>query len=179
MSPSATQARMQKLNIYLNTIEEVSFTEYTKVNSQEASKVSSFYRPLLPIPSLYSFCIKKCGESTCEMCQPVHLPSEVLKSLHFLPDPVPSDNEHYQPFDKVYESETTEMNCPSLIQKSKRQKTLPFTASMLKMLTSLSSVNRVVCGGWSTLPTSWKHKIRESLRENLTILPAVAIAWKN
>lgn len=53
VSPSATQTRMEELNKNLDAIEEVSLTEKnTEVNSKEASKASSFYQPLLLIPSL-------------------------------------------------------------------------------------------------------------------------------
>lgn len=45
----------------------------------------------------YFFCVKKCGEESCDVCFPRRLP-EV--ELHFLPDPMPSeDNDHYLPFD--------------------------------------------------------------------------------
>ena len=47
----------------------------------------------------YSFCIKKCGDSMgCPVCFEPQLPKEVFEQLHFLPDPIPKDDEHYKSF---------------------------------------------------------------------------------
>ena len=84
----------------------------------------------------------------------------VYKSLHFHPDLVPSDN---QPYDIVYGSET---HCPSLIQESKRQKTLPFTASIQHVLIVQCEQN----GIWKLIYFPNKLKITEYSREKLTTL---------
>ena len=47
-----------------------------------------------------------------------------------LPDPIPGQDEHYLPFKELYGTQTTEGNRPSLTKKSKKQKTLPFVASI-------------------------------------------------
>ena len=120
MSPSATQSRMQELNKSLDTV-EVCLTEKTpKSILKKLPKLTAFISHCCQSRH-YSFCIKKCGEPTCEICRPVRLPSEVFTSVHFLPDPVPGEDEHYKPFDEVYGTETSESHRPSLIQKSKKR----------------------------------------------------------
>ena len=47
----------------------------------------------------YSFQIKKCGSSTCDICKPVRLPKEVFDTLHVLPNPVPGEDGHYKSLD--------------------------------------------------------------------------------
>ena len=76
----------------------------------------------------YSFCIKKCGSSECEICKPVRMDSERFKSIHFLPDPVMGSDDHYVPFTDVYGTDTSENECPSLIQRRK-VKTLTYSPS--------------------------------------------------
>ena len=161
VSPSTTQTRMEELNKNLDAIEEVSLTEKTpKSILKKLPKLAAFIDHCCQSRH-YSFCIKKCGEPTCEVCQPVRLPSQVFKSLHFLPDPVPSDDEHYKLFDEVYGSETTEMHRPSLVQKSKRRKTLPFTAS----IQHVKNVNLIVqceqCGMWRLIYSPYKLKAED------------------
>lgn len=39
----------------------------------------------------YSFCVKKCGDETCEVCAAPRLPADVFETLSFLPDPEPED----------------------------------------------------------------------------------------
>ena len=161
VSPSATQTRMEELNKNLDAIEEVSLTEKTpKSILKKLPKLAAFIDHCCQSRH-YSFCIKKCGEPTCEVCQPVRLPSQVFKSLHFLPDPVPSDDEHYKLFDEVYGSETTEMHRPSLVQKSKRRMTLPFTAS----IQHVKNVNLIVqceqCGMWRLIYSPYKLKAED------------------
>ena len=57
----------------------------------------------------YSFCVKKCGSSSCTLCKPPRLPSDVFASVYyFLPDPVPMGDGHYKCFDDVYGTITDE-----------------------------------------------------------------------
>ena len=47
----------------------------------------------------YSFSVKKCGSTECDICFETRLPAEISSDLHFLPDPVPDDTgNHYLPF---------------------------------------------------------------------------------
>jgi len=66
----------------------------------------------------YSFDILKCGLPNCTICKPPRLPKEDFVKLHHLPDPVIGDDDHYQPFSKVFGTQTTEKDWPSA-QKSK------------------------------------------------------------
>lgn len=161
MSPSATQSRMQELNKSLDTVEEVCLTEKTpKSILKKLPKLAAFISHCCQSRH-YSFCIKKCGEPTCEICRPVRLPSEVFTSVHFLPDPVPGEDEHYKPFDEVYGTETSESHRPSLIQKSKKRKSLPFTAS----IQHVRNVNLIVqceqCGMWRLIYSPNKLKAED------------------
>ena len=51
-----------------------------------------------------------------------------LKCIHFLPDPVMGSDDHYVPFTDVYGTDTSENECPSLIQRQK-VKTLMYSPS--------------------------------------------------
>ena len=62
----------------------------------------------------YSFQIKKCGQASCSICKPVRMDPELFKSLHFLPDPVPGNDDHYKRFMEVYGLPTTEEHRPSI-----------------------------------------------------------------
>ena len=47
----------------------------------------------------YSFCIKKCGAQSCNICRPPHLVPDAFRDLHHLPDPVPdASGDHYKLF---------------------------------------------------------------------------------
>ena len=67
----------------------------------------------------YSFCVKKCGCTQCEICKPVRMDSEHFKELHFLLDPMMGSDDHYKPFADVYSTSTIEEERPSLIQRQK------------------------------------------------------------
>ena len=96
----------------------------------------------------YHFCISKCGKQDCGICKPPRLPQEIFENVHMLPDPTPGEDEHYLPFENVYSTDTTEVHRPSLSKRSKKQKTLPFVAS----IQHVRNVNMVVqceeCGMW-------------------------------
>ncbi|CAG8678707.1 5456_t:CDS:2, partial [Dentiscutata heterogama] len=51
------------------------------------------------------------------------MPNEVFGSLYFLPDPVLSVNNsnYYSSFNSMYESETNNNYCPSLLQNQEKQ----------------------------------------------------------
>lgn len=80
----------------------------------------------------YQFAIKKCGDSSCDICKPPRLPQPVFQSLHHIPDPFPdSDGLHYKPFDILYGRSTTEQHRPSLQANSQHRKAhgMPFSPS--------------------------------------------------
>ena len=67
----------------------------------------------------YFFDILKCGDSECQVCDPPRLSESVFRSLRHLPDPMPSDDDHYKPFSEIFGKETTEEHRPSLKRKGK------------------------------------------------------------
>ena len=78
----------------------------------------------------YLFCVKKCGSTSCGICKPPRLPSDVFSQIHHLPDPVPASDGHYKSFSDIYGTQTTEINLPSLKKRAGKVKTLPFVASI-------------------------------------------------
>ena len=65
----------------------------------------------------YSFYLKKCGYSECEICKPVRMDNE--RFINFLPDPVMGSDNHYVPFADVYGTDTSDNKRPSLTQRRK------------------------------------------------------------
>ena len=63
----------------------------------------------------YSFQIKKCGCTSCSICKPVRMDTELFASLNFLPDPIPGEDDHYKTFKEVYGISTSEKHRPSLL----------------------------------------------------------------
>lgn len=78
----------------------------------------------------YVFQIKKCGSSTCTICKPPHLPSDIFEQIKFLPDPMPGEEGHYKSFSEVYGSSTSEKHCPSVATPARQKKTLPFASNL-------------------------------------------------
>ena len=76
---------------------------------------------------LYSFSIKKCGSTTCSICNPPRLAAEVFSTLHHLPDPVPDiTGEHYRNFEDLYGTPTLEEYRPSMTEGGRKPHGLPF-----------------------------------------------------
>lgn len=70
------------------------------------------------VATYYSFQIKKCGKADCEICKPVRMDPDVFACLHYLPQPIPSSDDHYKSFEEVYggSEASTEKYRPSLQQ---------------------------------------------------------------
>ncbi len=71
----------------------------------------------------YSFCVRKCGDIACKLCKPVCMEKDLFDtSIRHLPDPIlnPSDPEHYLPFSEAFGKETSEKDCPSLVNHKKK-----------------------------------------------------------
>jgi len=101
--------------------------------------------------------ILKCSLPNCTFCKPPHLPKEDFVKLHHLPDPVIGDDDHYQPFSKVFGTHTTEKDRPSA-QKSKdsgRQFTLKHVKNANLMLMCEE------CSLWRLLYTCTKLSAEE------------------
>ena len=57
------------------------------------------------------------------------LPQELFSKIHFIPDPVPGDG-HYKAFEAVYGMMTDDRHRQSLKKVPRREKRLPFVASV-------------------------------------------------
>ena len=96
----------------------------------------------------YSFCMKKCGSSECEVCKPVWMDSEHFKELHFLPDPMMGSDDHYKLLADVYDTRTTEDDCPSMIQR-KKTKALTYSPSVQHACSTGIVIQCDECDKWS------------------------------
>ena len=74
------------------------------------------------------FSVKKCDDVSCPVCLPPRLSNEVFWNLSHLPDPVPN-GDHYQIFEELYGSVTTELHLPSLREKEAKGHNIPFSPS--------------------------------------------------
>ncbi len=77
----------------------------------------------------YMFSVKKCLSDECKVCTPPRLPIDVFKSLHHLPDPQPRGSDHYDDFESLYGTETSEVYRPSLQSKRIKGHDVPFSPS--------------------------------------------------
>ena len=86
--------------------------------------------------------------SNCDICRPIRLPPEVFQSIHFLPDPIPGEDGHYQQFSEVYGEAITKQHRPSLQPSSREKKTLPFIASIQHVRNVNVMVQCELCSMW-------------------------------
>ena len=111
--------------------------------------------------------MKKCGQDDCTICKPPRLPQEAFNDLHMLPDPVPGDDGHYQPFERVYGTATSEEHRPSLLKRSKKHKTLPFIASIQHVKNTNLMIQCEECGMWrlvyakKKLTAHWRRELEK------------------
>ena len=124
-------------------------SDTSKSTLQRMPKLQAFFDLCCQIHH-YSFCIKKCGSSECEICKPVRMDSERFKSIHFLPDPVMGSDDHYIPFTDVYGTDTSENERPSLIQRRK-MKTLTYSPSVQHACNAGVLVQCDECNKWCLL----------------------------
>ena len=99
----------------------------------------------------YSFCVKKCGSTDCNICLPPRLPSDVFSKIHNLPDPTPGSDGHYKRFSEVYGTKTIEAHRPSLAKKAGKAKTLPFIASVQHVRNISLMIQCEECEMWRLL----------------------------
>ena len=129
MFPAANERKLKEIWSELEAIDAT--LEYGKVYRQASLKELTGFAAFLQhccCSRHYSFTIKKCGDSLCLVCKPVHMPRESFEKLHYLPDPVPGEDGHYCPF--VYGNFTSEEHRPSKQGRNGKRKTLPFSASV-------------------------------------------------
>jgi hypothetical protein len=117
----------------------------------------------------YSFCIKKCGQPTCDICRPPRLPPDVFDNLKYLPDPMSGIEGHYKPFQDVYGTATSEESRPSLQKRPSRAKTLPFVASIQHARNTNIMMQCEECEMWRIVYSKYKLTAQEKKQLN-TIL---------
>ena len=96
----------------------------------------------------YSFDILKCGNTTCELCKPVRLPSDIFSKLIHLPFPVPSSDGHYQEFIEAYTNpSSSEEHRPSASAKRPEKVFLfQLVCNIPKTQTLWYNAKNVLCG---------------------------------
>ncbi len=119
-------------------------------------------------PKHYSFCVKKCGSTSCDICKPRRLPSEVFSKTHHLPDPIPAADGHYKSFSDTYGTSTTEMHRPSLAKRPGRAKTLPFVARVQHVRNVSLMVQCEECEMWRLLYSP--RKLSSLARQELSTI---------
>ena len=134
-------------------------SDTSKSTLQRKPKLQAFFDHCCQMRH-YSFCIKKCGSSECEICKPVRMDSERFKSIHFLPDPVMGSDDHYVPFTDVYGTDTSKNECPSLIHRRK-MKTLTYSPSEQHVRNAGVLVQCDECNKWRLLFSKRKLSVRE------------------
>ena len=85
----------------------------TKKSIKQKTDMCAFMKHCYKIRH-YSFQIKKCGSSSCKICKPVRMDSEMFSKVNFLPDLIPQGDGHYKHFADVYGQKTSEQYRPSL-----------------------------------------------------------------
>ena len=109
------------------------------------------------------FSVKKCLD--CQVSNPPRLPMVVFRQLHDLPDPLPH-GEHYDDFDSVYETETTEVHRPSLsFQKLYKGHGMPLDPSAQTAKNANLVLQYEDCSKWRVVHS--KHKLKSATRENV------------
>lgn len=116
----------------------------------------------------YSFSIKKCEDSSCDICKPPRLPREIFAQVHHLPDPIPASDGHYKSFEEVFGTTTTETYHPSLSKRSGKTKTLPFVASVQHVRNVSLMVQCEECEMWCLLYAPRPRQELESLLDGYT-----------
>jgi len=112
----------------------------------------------------------------------LRISKETFSKLHYLPDPVPREDDHYKSFDELFGTDTTEVHRPSLssLRTSKREKTLPFVASLQHVRNMDLVIQCDDCGLWRLLYSQKKLSKRDrhdlqSILEDVSFTCAVQL----
>ena len=160
--PAASEAEIKALwENLLNIDPTLTFGEKINKSTLESHpKIQEFITHCCQLRH-YSFCVKKCGDSSCGICLPPRLPPTVFAHVHFLPDPVPMADGHYKPFCEIYGTVTSESHRPSLAKKSPKGKTLPFVASVQHVRNVNIMVLCEECSMWRLVYSPYKLSASE------------------
>ena len=134
----------------------------TKKTIKAKAKIFDFMKHYCRIRH-YSFQVKKCGLPSCSICKPVRMDSELFKTLHFMPDPIPGDDDHYKRYVEVYGLDsTTEEHRPSLLTARKTAlQSLGFTPSQQHVRNVGVLIQCDECGMWRLLFSKQKLNYQE------------------
>ena len=157
---SASDEEMEAFFEVLHLVDSsVDISDTSKSALQRMPKMQAFFDHCCQLCH-YSFCVKKCGSSDCNICKPLQMDSELYKKVHFLPDPVMGPDDHYKPFADVYGTPTTEEGRPSLMQR-KKAKTLTYSPSEQHARNVGVVVQCDECDKWHLLFSKRKLSVKE------------------
>ncbi|XP_065929132.1 uncharacterized protein [Magallana gigas] len=105
-------------NIFLLIDDEVKPEHVSNLRMLKSEKIDAFLAKHAQSRH-YSYQIKKCTEADCAYCtlNPPRLSQEMLKDLHFIPDPVLKEDGVFKSFEETYGTPTTDKDRPSLQEK--------------------------------------------------------------
>lgn len=121
----ATEEDIQNFWEVLQTIDSTLTCEETTKKAIKGKKDLEAFLSHCCVARHYSISIKKCGEDNCSICKSIRMPKDVFQMLRHLADPMMGNDDHYLSFEDVYNTKTSENDCPSL-SNAKKVKTLPF-----------------------------------------------------
>ena len=157
---AATTENLTELWSTLNEIDsEFKFTHTDKITRKGLSATLQSYLRHCCREWHYFFDIKKCGDSSCNMCKPPCLPVEEFTKLKHLPDPMIAADGHYKKFDEVFGTSTTEEQRPSLQKITKKR--LPFYPSVQHVNNVKTMLMCDECGMWRLVYATKKLKTAE------------------
>ena len=165
--PAATVADIEEFWSSLKLVDESVGPEvkWIKAVLPEHPKIKEYIQHCCQLRH-YSFCVKKCGKIDCTICRPPRLPFDVFREIKFLPDPIPTADGHYKPFETVYGTATSEEHRPSLQIPPARSKTLPFTASVQHARNTNMMIQCEECELWRLIYSKYKLKASERAQLN-------------
>ena len=108
------------------------------------------------ICSHYAFQIKKCGEVECTICKPVKMDPDIFSTIHYLPYPIPGEDDHYKGFEEVYGKNPSEKYRPSMQQRKRRSLTFSPSQQHVKNVGLLVQCEE--CDKWRLIFS--KHKLK-------------------
>ena len=128
---SATEQKIEAFSEVLLSVDDcLQITDTTKTALKDKTKLHEFIKHCCQVRK-YSFCVQKCGSPEYTLCKPVRIDPELFKSVHFLPDPLIGEDNHYKSFADLYGSTTTERDCPSFSQPKAKKRSHSHLASSM------------------------------------------------
>lgn len=128
---SATEQEIEAFwEVLLSVDDWLQITDTTKTALKDKTKLHEFIKHCCQVRK-YSFCVKKCGSPECTLCKTVRMDPELFKSVHFLPNPLIGEDNHYKSFADLYGSTTTERDCPSFSQPKAKKRSHSHLASSM------------------------------------------------